>query len=203
MSSSARNQLGIALLGAVVLFVNLGATRLWDQDEAYFARTAVEMHQRHEWVVPYFNDEMFAHKPPLMYWMMHAGFILFGVNEFAARFWSAAFGIAAALLVYRLGRKMFNDRVGLWAGLAMCTSMNLVLVDRAATPDSLLVFFSALALHLFARRRLERRFTGQSEAAHMAFVDRNLRCDGHGRPRQRSHRRVAARVHHRTLSAYA
>ena len=109
------------------------------------------MHQRHDWVVPYFNDEMFAHKPPLMYWMMRTGFILFGVNEFAARFWSAAFGVATALLVYRIGKRMFNERVGLWAGLAMCTSLNLVLVDRAATPDSLLVFFCALALYLFAR----------------------------------------------------
>lgn len=152
MRLSTRHQLVIAALGAVVFFVNLGATRLWDQDEAYFARTAVEMQQRHDWVVPYFNHEMFAHKPPLMYWMMRVGFLLFGVNEFAARFWSAAFAVATALLVYRLGRKMFNAQVGLWAGLAMCTTLDFDVVARAATPDSLLVFCTTLALYLFVRR---------------------------------------------------
>ena len=91
-----------------MLFTNLGVTRLWDQDEAFFARTAVEMHQRHEWIVPYFNGEVFAHKPPLMFWLMRVGFLLFGVTEFAARFWSAAFAVATALLVYRMGRRMFS-----------------------------------------------------------------------------------------------
>ena len=65
-----RHQLWIATTAVAVLFTNLGVTRLWDQDEAFFARTAVEMHQRHEWIVPYFNGELFAHKPPLMFWLM-------------------------------------------------------------------------------------------------------------------------------------
>jgi 4-amino-4-deoxy-L-arabinose transferase-like glycosyltransferase len=151
MRPSIRHQLLITAIGLIVFFINLGATRLWDQDEAYFARTAVEMHQRHEWVVPYFNGEVFAHKPPLMFWMMRVGFLLFGVNEFAARFWSATFALATALLVYRLGRRMFNPQVGLWSAVAICTAMMFDIVARAATPDSFLVFFSTLAIYLFAR----------------------------------------------------
>jgi 4-amino-4-deoxy-L-arabinose transferase-like glycosyltransferase len=151
MRLSTRHQLLITAIGLIVFFVNLGATRLWDQDEAYFARTAVEMQQRHEWIVPYFNGEVFAHKPPLMFWMMRIGFVLFGVNEFAARFWSATFAVATALLVYRLGRRMFNAEAGLWSGIAICTAMMFDVVARAATPDSFLVFFSTLAIYLFAR----------------------------------------------------
>jgi 4-amino-4-deoxy-L-arabinose transferase-like glycosyltransferase len=151
MRPSTRHQLLITAIGLIVFFVNLGATRLWDQDEAYFARTAVEMHQHQEWVVPYFNGEVFAHKPPLMFWMMRIGFLLFGVNEFAARFWSAASSLATALLLYRLGRRMFNAEVGLWSAVAICTAMMFDVVARAATPDSFLVFFSALAIYLFAR----------------------------------------------------
>jgi len=110
MRQLVRHQAWIALAAIVICFTNLGATRLWDQDEAYFARCAVEMHQHGEWVVPYFNDELFAHKPPFMFWMMRLGFELFGVNEFGARFFSAVFGLANALLVYHLGRRLFFAR---------------------------------------------------------------------------------------------
>ena len=152
MRQTVRHQIWITGIAVIALFTNLGATRLWDQDEAFFARTAVEMRERNEWIVPYFNGELFAHKPPLMFWMMRLGYMLFGVNEFAARFWSAVFGVLIALLVYRLGRRMFNAQVGLWAGLAMTTALMFDVVARAATPDCFLVFFSTLALYFFARR---------------------------------------------------
>jgi 4-amino-4-deoxy-L-arabinose transferase-like glycosyltransferase len=141
MRQDLRHQAWIVFTAAVVMFTNLGVTRLWDQDEAFFARTAVEMHQRHEWIVPYFNGELFAHKPPLMFWLMRVGFSLFSVTEFAARFWSAAFAVGTALLVYRMGRRMFSPQVGLYAGLMISTALMFDVVGRAATPDSFLVFF--------------------------------------------------------------
>src|SRR5262245_31311082 len=116
MRKTVWHQVLVASVAALVFFANLGSTRLWDQDEAFFARTAVEMQQRHDWVVPYFNGELFAHKPPFMFWMMRISFVLFGQNEFATRFWSAVFGVFTSLLVYHLGKRMFNARVGLYAG---------------------------------------------------------------------------------------
>jgi 4-amino-4-deoxy-L-arabinose transferase-like glycosyltransferase len=151
MRETVRHQLLIAAVAVAVFFTNLGAARLWDQDEAFFARTAVEMQQRNDWIVPYFNGEVFAHKPPFMFWMMRASFAMFGNTEFAARFWSAVFSTASALLVYQIGRRMFSTRVGLWAGLAMGTAIMLDVVGRAATADSFLVFFCTLAMYLFVR----------------------------------------------------
>src|SRR5262249_53827469 len=93
----------------------------------------------------------FAHKPPLMFWMMRLGFLLFGVSEFAARFWSAVFALGTALLVYRLGRRMFSAGIGLWAAIALSTALMFDVVARAATPARFRVFISTLALLLFAR----------------------------------------------------
>ncbi|HEY2881297.1 MAG TPA: glycosyltransferase family 39 protein, partial [Pirellulales bacterium] len=151
MRQSVWHQLLIATVAAIVFFDHLGAMHLWDQDEAFFAQTAVEMQSHNQWVVPYFNGDLFAHKPPLMFWMMRSGFALFGHTEFAARFWSAVFGLLTTLLMYHLGRRMFNARVGLWAGLAMATAVDFVVVGHAATPDSYLVFFCTLSLYCFAR----------------------------------------------------
>ncbi len=151
MRQSVRHQTWIILAAVIVFFTNLGITRLWDQDEAYFARCAVEMHQRGEWVVPYFNDELFAHKPPFMFWMMRLGFTTFGVSEFSARFFSGVFGVLCGLLVYHLGKRLYSASVGLWAGLAITTCVMFDVVGRAATADSFLVFFVGLAIYIFAR----------------------------------------------------
>ena len=139
----------LASIAALVFFAQLGTARLWDVDEAIFSAAAREMYERGDAVVPYFNGELFTHKPPMMYWLMIAGYETFGVNEFAARFFSAVFGVGTVLLTYRLGRLMFSPAVGFWSALALASNLNFVLIARAATPDAFLVFFSTLALTAF------------------------------------------------------
>ncbi|MBD3327905.1 phospholipid carrier-dependent glycosyltransferase, partial [Candidatus Peregrinibacteria bacterium] len=120
------------------------------------ASCAREMLQRGDWVVPWFNGEMFPDKPPLMFWNMMAGFALFGQTEFAARFASAVLGVATALLVFHLGKTLFNDRAGFWAGLATASSIIFTVSARAATVDTALTFVITLALAAFVwgmRRR--------------------------------------------------
>jgi 4-amino-4-deoxy-L-arabinose transferase-like glycosyltransferase len=156
MSQSARHQLLLAVLSSLIFFVNLGAVRLWDIDEAIFSQAAAEMYQRGDYVVPYFNDQLFPDKPGLMYWTMISAYKMFGVNEFAARFWSAVFGMGSVLLTYQLGRRLFSASVGFWAGLALATNLNFGIIARAATPDSLLTFFSTLALLIFVCGALRR-----------------------------------------------
>ncbi|MEX0678286.1 MAG: glycosyltransferase family 39 protein [Pirellulales bacterium] len=149
MLGRTRPQLLLAAIAGLMFFVNLGATHLWDVDEAIFSQAAKEMHQRGDAVVPYFNGQVFPDKPALMYWLMIGAYELFGPTEFAARFWSAVFGIGSVLLTYRLGRLVFSPPVAFWSGLILATSLNFTVVARAATPDSFLVFFSTLAVLLF------------------------------------------------------
>lgn len=157
------HQLIIVAVAGVALLTNLGATRLWDQDEAYFAGAAWEMHARGDWVTPYFNQQLFAHKPPLMYWLMIGGYELFGRNEFAARIGSALLGVATGVLVYHMGRRLFSPTAGLWAALAIVTCLMFDVVARAATPDCHLVFFTGLALYLFLRYCPEARLAAGGE----------------------------------------
>tara|TARA_Y100001933_G_scaffold262885_1_gene322321 strand:- start:291 stop:2132 length:1842 start_codon:yes stop_codon:yes gene_type:complete len=149
MNQNHRYQLGIVLIATAVMLTGLHATKLWDQDEGFFASTAAEMHAQGEWVVPTFNGSIFGHKPPWMYWMMMIGFELFGTTEFAARFFSAVFGIATCLLTYHVGKNLFSAQVGWWAGLVLATCILFNVVSRAATPDTYLTFFVTLSLYLF------------------------------------------------------
>ncbi len=149
MTQNIRYQIWIIAAAAIIFFTYLGAASLWDEDETLYASIAREMLQRGDWVVPMFNGHMFPEKPPLMFWLMIAGFEIFGQNEFGARFFSAVLGVGTALLTYRLGRLLFSPRVGLWAGLIVASSIIFTVSARAATVDSALVFVSTLALLCF------------------------------------------------------
>ncbi len=138
-------------VAAVVFFLQLGNSRFWDQDEGYYATVASEMYRRGDWIVPTFNEELFAHKPPMMYWGMLTSFSLFGVSEFAARLPSACFGLGSALLLAWLGRRMFDRTIGFYAALVLLSSFMFSVVSRSATADAHLTFFVLLAFCFWVR----------------------------------------------------
>ncbi len=144
-----RHQLLIVALTGTVLFLNLGGARLWDRDEPRNAGCAAEMLERNDWVVPMFNAELREHKPVLLYWFMMAAYGMFGVGEFGARFFSALFGVGTALATYHIGRRLFNATTGLWAAVILSTALMFDVAGRAATPDSVLIFFATLATMVY------------------------------------------------------
>ncbi len=149
MSSALRHVVLIGVVATVVLFTNLGGPRLWDRDEPRNAGCTAEMFARGDLITPVFDDELRTHKPILLYWFMMTAYGLFGVSEFSARFWSAALAVGTTLLTYGIGRRLFSAQVGLWAGVALATTLMFGVAGRAATPDSLLIFWSTAAIFAY------------------------------------------------------
>lgn len=145
----ARHHFIVIAAAALVLFTNLGGPRLWDRDEPRNAGCAAEMLERNDWVVPVFNGELRTHKPVLLYWLMMSAYTVFGVGEFAARFWSATLGLATVLMTYHMARKLFDAQAGLWAALALAPALMFGVAGRAATPDAVLIFCSTLAMFAY------------------------------------------------------
>ena len=54
---------------------------LWPVDETRYASVAWEMWLRGDFLVPHINGEPYSHKPPLLFWLIQAGWALFGVND--------------------------------------------------------------------------------------------------------------------------
>lgn len=154
MSRSIPNSFWIILTAGLVCLTGLGATHLWDDDETLYSSCAREMLARGDWVTPTFNGNLFADKPPLVYWMMIGSFKLWGVNEFAARFPSALCALLTAWVTYQLGRILFCERAGFWAGLITTTTIAFAVSARAATLDSALTLLTTLAFLVFARARI-------------------------------------------------
>ncbi|MFM7067367.1 MAG: ArnT family glycosyltransferase [Gammaproteobacteria bacterium] len=65
-------------------------------DETRYLAVAWEMWSRDSFLVPYLNGEPYSHKPPLLFWLFHAGWSVFGVNDWWPRLVP---GLAALVLL--------------------------------------------------------------------------------------------------------
>ena len=146
----------LVLASSAVFFTGLGQSRLWDRDEPRNAGCAAEMMARGDWVVPIFNDQLRQQKPVLLYWLMISAYQFLGVNEFAARFWSAALAVVTVLCTWQMGRRLYGDAVGWLAAIALATSLMFVVAARAATPDALLIACVTAALAVFVQATFSR-----------------------------------------------
>ncbi len=139
----------LVILSSVLFFSGLAKSSLWDIDEPNNAECAREMMVRHDPIVPTFNWELRTDKPALVYWCMWAGYKLFGVNEFGARFASPLFGVATIILVFCAANALMGWPGGWWAGLILMTTLFFNISVRIATPDAALIFFINLAIFSF------------------------------------------------------
>src|SRR5947208_1704523 len=149
----------LATAWAYLCLVNLGTPSLWDIDEGNNAEAAREMYESGNWIVPTFNFSLRVDKPALLYWLQMLGYHFFGVSEFSARLPSALAALAAVLLTYELGRKMFSAWAGLYAGLILASSVLFCASAHFANPDALLNACTVLTF-LFFWRDWERGGTG-------------------------------------------
>ena len=86
---------GLSVLWLALLLVTLLGRPLLPVDETRYVAVAWEMWQRGDFLVPFLNGEPYSHKPPLFFWLVHAGWLLFGVNDW----WPSCVGALVALVV--------------------------------------------------------------------------------------------------------
>ncbi|MFP4012454.1 MAG: ArnT family glycosyltransferase [Chitinispirillaceae bacterium] len=116
-SSDLFNYALLIFMGIWFFIPFLGKVHLFDWDEANFAEAAREMIETGNFMRVTINYEPFWEKPPLFFWFQSISMNMFGVNEFAARLPNAVFGILTLILVYSIGKKLYDKKFGLlWAG---------------------------------------------------------------------------------------
>ena len=130
---------------------NSGGLMLYALDEAKNAGCAREMYLTGESVVPTFNGVLRTDKPPLHYYHMMVAYRVFGVNEFAARFFSAVYGALTVVLVFLFARRQWGQRAALWSALTLLASVHMAFQFHFAVPDPYLIFFLTLAITSFYR----------------------------------------------------
>lgn len=105
-----RNEFTIGVLAALLFIPFLGNVHLFDWDEINFAESAREMIVSGNYLSVQINFIPFTEKPPLFFWMQVVSMKIFGVNEFAARFPNAVCGIVTLIVLFRIGKQVFNEQ---------------------------------------------------------------------------------------------
>ena len=80
---------------------------------------------------------------------MSLAYQVFGVNNFASRFFSAIFGTLSLVLIYYLGKKLYNPIVGFLSALVLGTFTTFYMFSRLAMTDVPLVFFILGSIYFF------------------------------------------------------
>lgn len=135
---------------AVLYFPYLDAVPFFDKGEPREALAVQDILQRGEWLVPLKRATDIPSKPPLFHWSAALVTKATGtLNEATIRFPSALYALLGVLVIYGLGRKIFDGKTGLLGAAILATMM--VYQDQAlsARVDMTLCFIVTLSLALF------------------------------------------------------
>ena len=152
---------GVAILCLVLLyFWGNGALSVTAPVEVNYAQTAKEMLAAGDWLSPQIYGNYWYDKPIFFYWELVAAFSIFGVTDFAARFFPALFAAAGLGLTYAFARRLYDERTAFWSAIILGTGvLYSVLAKLILTDMSLFVFFGAtLAAFFIGYREREQKY---------------------------------------------
>jgi 4-amino-4-deoxy-L-arabinose transferase-like glycosyltransferase len=144
----------LCVLWLLFVATGIGLRDPWPADEPRFALVARDMVAHHQWLIPYVGGDVYADKPPLFFWLIAGLLTLTGTMRLAFLLPSALAALGCVLLVYDLGKRMWNRDVGFAAGLALLVSIQFVWQARQAQIDATLCFFTTLSLYGLLRHLL-------------------------------------------------
>jgi len=147
------------LVFSTVLFINLGNAPLWAADEQTYSQWAFHMVKNADYLVPsaFGAPAIWIGKPPLFIWLMSLGYQFFGVSNFTSRLWSAIFGALSLVLVYFLGKKLYNRQIGFLSSVVLGTFTTFYEFARRAMTDIPLLFFVMASIYFFVLSNKEEK----------------------------------------------
>jgi 4-amino-4-deoxy-L-arabinose transferase-like glycosyltransferase len=139
----------IAVLASLFFIPFLGRVHLFDWDEINFAECSREMIKMDDYTRVYVDFKPFWEKPPMFFWMQSTAMKLFGVTEFASRLPNALCGIITLIVVFCIGRRIYDTRFGILWALAYGGSLFPNMYFKSGIIDPWFNLFTFLSLYYF------------------------------------------------------
>ena len=114
-STGDANRWWLLTIGGVSLLtlLSLALRPLFPVDETRYIAVAWEMWEQREFLVPHLNGEPYSHKPPGLFWLIHAGWAIFGVNQWWPRLIAPLSLLLSLWSLARLGGTLWPATVGI------------------------------------------------------------------------------------------
>lgn len=145
-------------LGLLLYLPALGSRDLWYPDEPDIGEVTQAMYVSGDWIVPRRMGEIWVDYPPMTYWAgTVTSHLMGGMTELSLRLPIALAAIAMVLITASFASRWYDERTGLWAGLAMLTFGQFTYEAISFRPDMLFSLFISSSLLLYATAFGEKR----------------------------------------------
>ncbi len=143
----------ILLSISTMYFVDLSNGPLWIADEQTYSQWTYNMVNTGDYFTPHAFGGLavWIGKPPLFMWLMSLAFQVFGANSFAARLPSAIFAALSLVLIFYLGKLLYNRTVGFLSALVLGTFSTFYLFAKHAMMDVTFTFFIVASVYFFVQ----------------------------------------------------
>jgi 4-amino-4-deoxy-L-arabinose transferase-like glycosyltransferase len=116
-----------------------------------YAAVALRMAESGDWMSMWLGAEPYFNKPPLLFWLTAALFRALGPSTWTACFWSAAFGAAACVALYRLARELFDRPSAFCAACVLLSTYDFLSFATRFRLESVCALLLVLALRAGVR----------------------------------------------------
>ncbi|MCS6967011.1 MAG: glycosyltransferase family 39 protein [Cytophagales bacterium] len=124
---------------AIVLVYIVGAfLEVMDIDEAQYAAIAREMMHSGQWLEIKDRGQDYLDKPPLLFWVAGASFLVLGVSNFTYRLGPLLVSLLGIYATYRFALLYYTYRAAYCASLVIASCMAYFLMNRDVRTDTML-----------------------------------------------------------------
>jgi len=107
-------------------------------DAAQYSAMSLEMLETGNFLQLYYRGQDYIDKPPLIFWTSALSFNLFGVSNFSYKLPSVLFTLLGFFATYRLGKLLYNEKVGFYATLILSSCQAWFLINHDIKTDTIL-----------------------------------------------------------------
>ena len=129
----------LLLISLLILLVGVGFRSPWPADEPRFVEVAREMVSSGQWLFPTRGGEYYPDKPPVFMWAIALFYQLTGSLKIAFLLPNALCGLLTVFLVYDLGARLWNVRVGRNAALLLLIVPQFLMQAKNAQIDAMVM----------------------------------------------------------------
>ncbi|MCF6288922.1 MAG: glycosyltransferase family 39 protein [Proteobacteria bacterium] len=138
----------------IVILAGIGLRDPWPPDEPRFALMAKEMWDTGNWFFPHRGGEIYPDKPPLVMWMILLFYGLIGNLKIAFLLPSAIFSMGTMWLTYDIAKRMWNSKIGLYAGFLLAITLHFILQAKSGQLDAPVAFWVMLGSYGLLRHMI-------------------------------------------------
>ena len=128
--------------GLALRIYNIGSESIWYDEAVSVAVANLGFVEHLRWIT-----EVDDNNPPLYYTILHLWVSIFGDSETSVRMPSAIFGSLSILVIYALGKLLFDKKTGLVAASILSVSIFNIMFSQEARAYSLMAFLALLSFY--------------------------------------------------------